>query len=265
MAQPISPLTGQPMQSDGGGLGLPWFDKAQALARGLLGYGNSSGSVVNDPVAQYPGYRDAGEVGGLLSNAVPLVKGLLGIGAATAPLVGYMSAATRGTQSVPSYMRQSGAIINAVPGEQMARFTKAEVKQTAEIMAERLREAGFSADVTHSGSAAGASSYVKVYDKETGRFLTKEIRVSDHSKGPFQSSLYQNVSGPDDVERIYQNSLNMMNDSRAMGKSKGFLKMEEDEAKAIQFRIASGRKKLAKGKSLTKSEEEALRDIGEIE
>lgn len=266
MAQPVSPLTGRPMQPKDEGLGLPWFDKAQAMAQGLLGNDGHGGSVVNNPTAQYPLYRDAGEVAGLLSGSIPLVKGLFGFGSAVAPLIGQMAMANgRGALSVPYRMAQSGGIIAGIGESTVTRLTRDEVKKTAEDVAQRIRDAGFGADVTHSGSAAGASSYVRAHDPETLRYLVRELRVSDHSKGPFQSNLYEHITSNEDVDKVVNASLKSLSEMRDAGASEGMIAMQKREEKALQIRIDSGRKKILKGKPLTASEIEALRSIGEIQ
>lgn len=56
-----------------------------------------------------------------------------------------------------------------------------DIPALAESLAQQIRRLGPSVSVTHSGSAAGRSSYLRV----TG--LQDEIRVSDHAKGTFNS------------------------------------------------------------------------------
>jgi len=68
------------------------------------------------------------------------------------------------------------------------------VQSRAEKLASQLNEQGFQASVQHSGSAAGPSSYIDIFDPQTGRKLTQQVRVSGHSKGAFNSGDVWNVS-----------------------------------------------------------------------
>jgi len=81
--------------------------------------------------------------------------------------------------------------------------TKDELRNLADLFAEEIRKLGFNAKVEHSGSKVGASSYINVADPETGRFLDKPLRISDHSKGPKESQGVINISDPQsDFEKI---------------------------------------------------------------
>ena len=94
--------------------------------------------------------------------------------------------------------------------------TKREIKDLAEKFAKKFDDMGFSTTVEHSGSKAGASSYVKVYDPQTGRFLTKPIRISDHSKGAKESAAVIDILNPrKDFEKIVL----VLQDMRKMGES----------------------------------------------
>ena len=94
--------------------------------------------------------------------------------------------------------------------------TKREIKDLAEKFAKKFDGMGFSTTVEHSGSKAGASSYVKVYDPQTGRFLTKLIRISDHSKGAKESAAVIDILNPrKDFEKIVL----VLQDMRKMGDS----------------------------------------------
>ena len=79
---------------------------------------------------------------------------------------------------------------------------KRTIKNEAEKLASKLNEAGFRAEVTHSGSAAGASSYVNVYDPVTGRHITDPARFSNHSKGPFQNQFVYNMHSQADTQEF---------------------------------------------------------------
>jgi len=105
----------------------------------------------------------------------------------------------------------------AIPGRDVITpQSKKELKSLADSFAEQIRALGFDAKVEHSGSKAGASSYINVSDPQTGRFLTKPIRISDHSKGPFESQNVINILNPkDDFPKVFEE----LNKMRAMGES----------------------------------------------
>ena len=84
------------------------------------------------------------------------------------------------------------------------------IQSSAEELSSKLRQLGFQADVTHSGSVAGPSSYVKVYDPETGRFFNEPIRFSGHSKGSFNQAEVRDVNDPTlDLPKIIEDALAM--------------------------------------------------------
>lgn len=109
---------------------------------------------------------------------------------------------------------------------------KSEVKNLAENFSDQFRKMGFDVTLNHSGSAAGASSYLRVSDPQTGRFLSKPIRISDHSKGAKELDANINVLNPqEDFAKI----TSVLNDMRAKGET---LVFKQD--KYAQELIASG-------------------------
>jgi len=89
-----------------------------------------------------------------------------------------------------------------------------EVKNVAEDFSNQFKQMGFDVTVDHSGSKAGASSYLRVSDPTTGRFLNKPIRISDHSKGAKELDANINVLNPqEDFAKI----TSILNDMRAKG------------------------------------------------
>jgi len=91
---------------------------------------------------------------------------------------------------------------------------RSEVKNVANDFASQFKQMGFDVTVDHSGSKAGASSYLRVSDPQTGRFLTKPIRISDHSKGARELDANINVLNPqEDFAKI----TSTLNDMRAKG------------------------------------------------
>ena len=76
------------------------------------------------------------------------------------------------------------------------------IQQSANDLAETLNKKGFNATVQHSGSSAGPSSYVNIFDPQTGRFINDPVRFSGHAKGAFNSQFVHDISGPDDIQKI---------------------------------------------------------------
>lgn len=119
------------------------------------------------------------------------------------------------------------------------------IKKMAEDFAEKLNGRGFHATIDHSGSAMGPSSYVKVFDPETGRFLVDPVRFSDHGKGAIQSQFVNEVFGPHSAPNIapYIDAAEAM---RAMGPTEVFAMQKEREAIGAAKRAAKEAKKLVK-------------------
>lgn len=92
--------------------------------------------------------------------------------------------------------------------------SKSEVKNLANDFADQFKQMGFVVTLDHSGSKAGASSYLRVSDPQTGRFLSKPIRISDHSKGARELDANINVLNPqEDFAKI----TSALNEMRAKG------------------------------------------------
>lgn len=94
--------------------------------------------------------------------------------------------------------------------------TKPEIRNIAEELTKKINELGFLAKLEHSGSKAGASSYIHVTDPITGRYLRDPIRISDHSKGPFQSQFVNDISN---VSEDFPKIIDTLNQMRSMGKT----------------------------------------------
>lgn len=186
---------GQKMQN--AGMVSPNRNALAELGMGLL-----------SPVA----YKGAQKVGGLLYNAETNA-----LANAAKPSTMVMKG-QRGVISFP---------------DSMSRPEKAaSVRQMAEDAAARLRDLGFEATVDHSGSAMGPSSYVKAFDPQTGRFITDPLRISDHSKGPFNSTLVHDARGPDDIQAFIDAAQKM----RAMGPTDAML-MQQAQTTAQQAKV----------------------------
>lgn len=111
------------------------------------------------------------------------------------------------------------------------------IQSSAEELSAKLKQLGFQADVTHSGSAAGPSSYVRIYDPETGRMFTNQIRFSGHSKGPRESAVVTDIQEPTtDIPNIVQEALEM----RSLGPSEAIIKAAQRQS-IVDELIASGK------------------------
>jgi hypothetical protein len=91
------------------------------------------------------------------------------------------------------------------------------IQTKANDLASQLKNMGMQAEVTHSGSKAGPSSYIKVFDPETGRFFTQDIRLSGHSKGAFNNQAVWDVN-----ESQFPKVLELAQKMRDMGAAPGY-------------------------------------------
>ncbi|MDZ7918520.1 JAB domain-containing protein [Rhodoferax sp.] len=135
------------------------------------------------------------------------------------------------------------------------------IREQAEALAVRLKSEGFEVELGHSGSAAGPSSYLKISDPQTGMRLTNDVRLSGHSKGAFNSQFVHNVNSGEFDGLIAELKALRTPERIAAHAQRGYSAarmLNEREAKAIAIRLKSADKKLAKGKMLTKSEQEAV-------
>ena len=90
------------------------------------------------------------------------------------------------------------------------------IQGKAEELAGTLRKQGFDVKVEHSGSIAGPSSYVSVYDPVTGRYIKDPARFSGHSKGAKESQFIHEIT--DDSSSV-QKFIDLANSLRGMGPS----------------------------------------------
>jgi hypothetical protein len=98
--------------------------------------------------------------------------------------------------ATPATLNKQAGVIG-FPSD-MPRPQKVEaIRKYAEEFAESLKNKGLQATIEHSGSAAGPSSYVNVYNPITGvgTFDNMPFRFSDHSKGAKQSQYVREVRG----------------------------------------------------------------------
>jgi hypothetical protein len=104
------------------------------------------------------------------------------------------------------------------------------IQSKAQDLADKLKANGFQVDLQHSGSAAGPSSYLKVFDPETGRYFDN-VRLSGHSKGVFNSQGVRNVATESELDGVLTEALAM----RGLGKSSGVSFQESLDATAKQL------------------------------
>lgn len=170
------------------------------------------------------------------------------------------NAQAKGDMNVPQYAGQRGAarsgLLDTAGLENRGREL---VRQKANELAQTLIGKGFKVDVTHSGSTAGPSSYLKIHDPETGRFFQKDVRISGHSKGVKGTESVWNVSD-EQFPMVVKEAENM----RHRGPTELVKSNIENETNAIAKRMLSAEKKLSKGKLLTKSEQEAVDNINKL-
>lgn len=153
-------------------------------------------------------FKGAQKVGGLIYNA---------------------EQAAAANAAKPSTMKMQGQRGVIEFPESMTRPEKAQaVKSMAEDAAGKLRSLGFDVDLQHSGSAMGPSSYLRVFDPQTGRFINDPLRISDHSKGAFNSKLVHDASGQADIDAFIESAKAM----RSMGPTQS---MADQNAKALEL------------------------------
>lgn len=115
--------------------------------------------------------------------------------------------------------------------------------------------------IEHSGSAAGPSSYMDVHDPQTG-ILYRDLRFSGHSKGAFHSQFVTNIGNVDRANAVLRQMLERRTPEAIKAKQSRDALMAEKakavEIEATRIRLASADKKIAKGKPLTKNEQEAV-------
>jgi hypothetical protein len=151
--------------------------------------------------------------------------------AATAKAPQIAAGANRAIENamVPNYLNKQAGVIN-FPNLTTKQEVRTAIRLMADDLANKLREKGFQATVEHSGSAAGPSSYVKVFDPQTGRFIVNPARISDHSKGAFNSQFVHEIQG-EYPNAIFDDFLKIADDMRAMGPSKMMLAEMEKQVR----------------------------------
>ena len=80
-----------------------------------------------------------------------------------------------------------------------AQFVKADVVGAADDLTALAKSMGLDAEVRHSGSNAGKSSYVSVFDPMTNRYIKSSFRISDHGTGPLRNQEHIHINSPADL------------------------------------------------------------------
>lgn len=208
----------------------------------------------------------AGETVGLLSPAVAAAKapqiarGLLQMEAnAMAPTALRPDAGALLMHTAPVDALNKTATYDALtlPRNEVRQL----IQSDADLLANTLRQNGFEVQVAHGGSLVGPSSYLQIYDPTTGRMFKNQVRLSNHSKGPFESQFVTDVKSKDDFERVLEQAQQM----REIGKSAGLLSIEAREAeqaaktRAYWEQVAvRANSKIEAGQSLSNREQQAL-------
>ena len=138
------------------------------------------------------------------------------------------------------------------------------IQNSAETLAQQLRDKGFQVTLDHSGSKAGPSSYLRIYDPETGGFIPN-IRMSGHSKGVEGSASVFNVATPEEMQHVMQTALDM----RKQKSSEAMLAQKAENELARKAREEVGKAKMIKsmehrlrtGKSLSNTQQEYYNSI----
>ena len=189
-----------------GGKTLP---KEQGFAEAAFGLPAQTDMSVLDPnqAAYMQGYS-AGEPIAYLGMASPF--------AAPAAVAGAKAVAPKAGMALENYMMRQGMMPSVIDVNNLPNKGKDFIQDSAENLVTQLKKLGFDATVDHSGSKAGASSYVTISDPITGRYLKDPIRFSGHSKGAYQSQFVNEINDPvEDIPKVIEQALAM----RQLGES----------------------------------------------
>lgn len=173
---------------------------------------------------------DKPQYGGLLAEDMYRAGQAMG----NMPGLGAPAGAFKAVAQAPELL----GLLGALSAPRIGMTMKETVRSSAVDLADQLNKLGFSAQVEHSGSKAGPSSYVRIFDPETGRMFQNQVRFSDHSKGPFQNQFVFDVQDVEqDIPKIIESALQM----RAMGPSETVLKSKRKE-EIVSNLVQSGMK-----------------------
>ena len=103
-----------------------------------------------------------------------------------------------------------GGPLGFAPAGVMQGASRELIRSSADDLVTQLQKLGFQANVQHTGSRAGPSSYVRVYDPQTGRFFENPFRFSGHGKGLKEAAGVSEVSNPKtEIPKIIEEALAM--------------------------------------------------------
>jgi len=204
--------------------------------------GASALPVVGDAISGYDAYQSLkqGDYLGAALNAVgllPMIPGLAGI-----------------TKQINTKDSLSAIIRNTIPvNAGNAGFMREDVKPVTEWFSNLLKNNKVPHETIYSGSSYGPSTYTKIHG------LNNEVRISNHSKGAFNNQFYnQPVRASQFIDTL--DAAIKANPKRSLSEISDILKKQkiEEIINLYPIRLKSADKKISKGKSLTKSEIEAI-------
>ena len=142
-------------------------------------------------------------------------------------------------------------------------MNKEYIQSSAESLAGQLRELGFKVDLQHSGSVMGPSSYLNVADPTTGRYLSQPFRLSNHSKGVYNSEKVIDLNSPDQFEKAIDFALKTRNQpvsaSQKLIDERGLNTDEE----TLNYMTKVYKRAMSKEGSLSNSERKAVQFMDE--
>lgn len=193
----------------------------------------------------------------LIPFAGPAAKGAIAVGKSMGKYAGPEIA-----KGLENYMVNSGLRPSILNTEGLPNQGRELIQNKASELSDTLKAQGFDVDLQHSGSLAGPSSYVKVSDPQTGRYITDPARFSGHGKGPFQSQFVHEMT---DDPKSMQKFVDMAMEMRAKGPSESMINQIanqqaqfEKQQSLMQMRYKKAQEKLLKGESLSNSERKAI-------
>ena len=113
---------------------------------------------------------------------------------------------------------------------------KQRIQTLAEWAQKQLEKEGFTADLQHSGSAAGPSSYLDVTDLHTGSKLDRQLRFSGHSKGAYQHQFIHDLGSEAEVLALIEELKAQRTPERIEAYQAFLARMEEKQAQQNEAR-----------------------------
>lgn len=157
---------------------------------------------------------------------------------------------------------------------------KQRIQALAEWAQKQLEKEGFTADLQHSGSTAGPSSYLDVTDLHTGSKLDRQLRFSGHSKGAYQHQFIHDLGSEAEVLALIEELKAQRTPERIEAYQAFLARMEEKQAQQNEARtqelarlmevetqrLQRAEEKEAKGEPLSKMDRKVLkaRDEGRL-